>query len=668
MKVKSYTKLILGTSLLPVSFWIASAIAAPEETAAVTSPGDATEATKQANDAVQKFLPFSNTQDFTDAKQGFIADLPSPIIKDASGNTVIDLSQYDFLHQEGPAPDTVNPSLWRQSQLLAIRGLFKVVDGIYQVRNIDLANITFIRGKTGWIVVDPLTSAETAKAALDLINEKVEKLPVTGVLFTHSHVDHFAGIRGIVNEEDARSGKVPVIAPEGFMEEAVSENVFAGNVMSRRASYMYGNILPKNPKGNVGGGLGLTTAAGTITLFAPTKLIDKTGEKLTVDGIDVVFQMAPGTEAPAEMLFYFPQFKAIDLAEDANHTLHNILTLRGAKVRSAQKWGSTLNETINMWGNDAVVSFGSHHWPQWGNENVVTHLERQRDLYKYINDQTLRMANQGMTMNEIAEKFTLPDSLAKQFYNRGYYGVLKHNVRATYQLYLGFWDGNPANFDPYPPAEEAKKYVEMIGADKMVETAKSSFDKGDYRWAATVANKVVFAQPDNKEAREVEANALEQLGYQAESGPARNFYLSGAQELRGGVHKVATPNTSSPDIIRGMTTPMFLDFLAIHLNGPRAGDQKYTWNLIFPDTKEKFVLTMENGVLNYNKDVQLPEDKVDGTVTLNRTTLDDIALGKLKLGNLSESGEVTIDKNKDKFKAMLDNFDKFDFWFTIAEP
>ncbi len=279
--------------------------------------------------------------------------------------------------------------------MLAIRGLFKVVDGIYQVRNIDLANMTFIRGKTGWVVVDPLTSTETAKAALDLVNSKVEKLPVSGVIFTHSHVDHFAGIRAIVDEKDVKAGKVPVIAPEGFMEEAVSENVFAGNVMSRRASYMYGNLLPKNPEGNVGGGLGLTTAAGTITLFEPSKLIEKTGETLNVDGVDVVFQMAPGTEAPAEMLFYFPQFKAIDLAEDANHTLHNILTLRGAKVRSAQKWASTLDQTIDLWGKDAVVSFGSHHWPQWGNEHVVEHLEKQRDLYKYINDQTLRMANQA---------------------------------------------------------------------------------------------------------------------------------------------------------------------------------------------------------------------------------------------------------------------------------
>jgi len=633
---------------------------------AQAAPNDATTTTKKANEALLNYLPFSNKQDFEDARRGFIADLPSSVVKGDAGNTVIDLGQYDFLKKEGSAPTTVNPSLWRQSQVLAIRGLFKVVDGIYQVRNVDLANITFVKGKTGWIVIDPLTSTETAKAALDLINSKVEKLPVSAVIFTHSHVDHFGGVRGIVDEKDVRSGKIPLIAPEGFMEEAVSENVFAGTAMARRASYMFGNLLPKDPKGTVGTGLGLTTAAGTLTLFEPNKPIKKTGEKLTVDGVDVVFQMAPGTEAPAEMLFYFPQFKAIDLAEDGNHTLHNLLTMRGAKVRSAQKWSQYLDETIDMWGKDAVVSFGSHHWPQWGNKRVVDHLEKQRDLYKYINDQTLRMANQGLTMHEIAEQFTLPDGLAKEFYNRGYYGNLKHNVRATYQLYLGFWDGNPANLDPYPPAEEAKKYVAMVGADKMLKTARSAYAQGDYRWAATVANKVVFAEPKNQAARNLEADALEQLGYQAESGPARNFYLTGAQELRGGVKKMATPNAVSPDIISNMTTDMFLDFLAVHLNGPRIDDKSYAYNLTFPDTKEQYLWTIKNGVMNYAKGKH--SDRVDGSLTLNRTTLDDIALGKLKLGNLADTGEVKFDGDRAKFKQMLSNFDKFDFWFTIAEP
>jgi len=655
----------MRAATLIAGFCLLASAAAPLG-ALAQAPKGATAATIQANDKLRNYLDFSDRRDFDDSRRGFIADLPSPVIKGQTGNVVIDLSQYDFLKSTTETPATVNPSLWRQSQILASHGLFKVVDGMYQVRNIDLANITFIRGKTGWVVVDVLTSAETAKAAYDLINEKVERLPVTGVIFTHSHVDHFAGIRGIVDEKDVRSGKIPVVAPDGFMEEAVSENVFAGNVMSRRASYMYGNLLPKDPRGNVGGGLGLTTAAGSITLFEPSNLIKKTGEKMTIDGVDIVFQMAPGTEAPAEMMFYFPQFKAIDLAEDGNHTLHNILTLRGAKVRSAQKWAYYLDQTIDLWGNDAQVSFGSHHWPQWGNDRVVEHLKKQRDLYKYINDQTLRMANQGLTMHEIAEQFVLPDSLAKEFYNRGYYGNLKHNVRATYQLYLGWWDGNPADFDPLPPTDEAKKYVELIGADKILANAREAFAKGDYRWAATITNKLVFAQPNNQAARQLEADALEQLGYQAESGPARNFYLSGAQELRGGVKKMATPNTSSPDIIRGMTTEMFLDFLAIHLNGPRAGDKHYAFNVIFPDIKENYSLTVEDGVMNYGKGKTL--QNADATITLDRTTLDDIALGKLKLGNLADSGQVKIDGDRQKFNDMLALFDKFDFWFTISEP
>jgi len=629
------------------------------------APNAATEATKKANQEIADYLPFSNKQDFEDAKRGFIADLPSPIIKGEAGNTVIDLSQYDFLKKEGATPDTVNPSLWRQSQLLATRGLFKVVDGIYQVRSIDLANVTFVRGKTGWIVIDPLTSSETAKVALDLVNDKVEKLPVSAVIFTHSHVDHFAGLRAMVDEKDVKSGKIPVIAPEGFMEEAVSENVFAGNVMSRRASYMYGNLLPKDPQGNVGGGLGLTTAAGTITLFEPSKIISKTGEKMTVDGIEVEFQMAPGTEAPAEMLFYFPQFKVIDLAEDANHTLHNILTMRGAKVRSAKKWADTLSETIEMWGDDAVASMGSHHWPQWGQGKVVEHLEKQRDLYKFINDQTLRMANQGMTMHEIAEAFVLPDSLGKEFYNRGYYGNLKHNVRATYQLYQGFWDGNPSTLDPLPPVEEAKKYVEMVGADKMLATAQAAYDKGEYRWSATVSNKLVFADPTNQKARDLTAAALEQMGYQAESGPARNFYLTGAKELRDGVQKAATPNTSSPDIIRGMTPGMLFDYLAVRLNAEKAEGKELVINVRFTDLEQDYALTVKNSVLNYKAKAT---DKADVSLTISKADLDDIQLGLATLEEQVANGKLKIEGRKEVFTEFLGLLDTFEFWFEVVAP
>lgn len=633
---------------------------------AVAAPGNATPATVASNQRVLDELPFADTTDFDDARRGFIADLPVSMIKADDGHTVIDLGAYDFLKTDAPAPATVNPSLWRQSRLLAIRGLFKVVDGIYQVRNIDLANITFVRGKSGWIVIDPLTSVETARAALELVNANVERLPVSAVIFTHSHVDHFAGIRGVVNETDVRSGKIPLIAPAGFMEEAVSENIFAGNAMSRRASYMYGNLLPKNAYGNVGGGLGLTTAAGTMTLIAPNRLVTKTGQTMSVDGVETVFLMANGSEAPAEMLFYFPQFKALDLAEDATHTLHNLLTLRGAKVRDASKWASYLNEVIERWGKQALVSFGSHHWPQWGSQRIVDHLEKQRDLYKYINDQTLRGINQGLSMHEIAERFVLPESLSHTFADRGYYGSLKHDVRATYQLYQGWWNGDPAQFDPLPAVDEARRYVALVGADRLLAGARAAFDAADYRWSATLAHHVVFADPANRDARELEARALEQLGYQAESGPVRNVYLSGAQELRDGVKKVAVPNSSSPDVIHAMSTEMFFDFLAIHLDGPRVGARRYAFNVSFPDIHEKYLLTLSNGVLNYAKGVEGKD--VDASITLDRSTLDDVALGTLRLDALASSGKVRTTGHPERFKEMLGYFDRFDFWYTIAEP
>ncbi|HTJ94370.1 MAG TPA: alkyl sulfatase dimerization domain-containing protein [Pararobbsia sp.] len=633
---------------------------------AMAAPDDATPATAAQNRQVQDMLPFGDTRDFDDARRGFIADLPASTIADASGRAVIDLGAYDFLKTDQAAPDTVNPSLWRQSQLLDIRGLFKVVDGIYQVRNIDLANITFVRGRTGWIVIDPLTSVETARAALELVNAKVARLPVSAVIYTHSHVDHFAGVRGIVDEKDVRSGKIPVIAPAGFMEEAVSENVFAGNAMSRRASYMYGNLLPKGPKGNVGGGLGITTAAGTMTLIEPSQYVTQTGQTLTIDGIEAVFLMAPGSEAPAEMLFYFPQYKALDLAENATHTLHNLLTPRGAKVRDARKWSAYLDEVIKLWGDKADVSFGSHHWPQWGSARIVDHLEKQRDLYKYINDQTLRMINRGKSMHEIAETFTLPDSLARTFANRGYYGNLKHDVRATYQLYQGWWDGDPATYDPYPVTEQATRYVALIGADTLLDGARDAYEKGDYRWSATLARHVLFADPANRAAREAEARALEQLGYQAESGPVRNVYLTGAQELRDGIRKTAVPNSASPDVIHAMTTEMFFDFLAMHLDGPRVGDRRYAFNVSFPDSHETYVLTVSNGVLNYEKGVERQD--VDATIALDRATLDEVALGKIHLADLASNGKVKTSGHPEKFHEMLSYFDRFDFWFTIAEP
>ena len=513
-------------STLPMTSW------------AETSPKAAAAATKQANDALYKQLPFSDNTDFTNAHKGFIAALPTEVIKGEQGNVIWNPQQYNFVKEGEKAPDTVNPSLWRQSQLINISGLFEVTEGVYQIRNLDLSNMTIIEGKEGITVVDPLVSAETAKVGMDLYYKNRGNKPVVAVIYTHSHVDHYGGVRGVVDEADVKSGKVKIYAPSGFMEAAVAENIMAGNVMSRRASYMYGNLLKPDATGQVGAGLGTTTSAGTVTLIAPTNIIEKDGQKETIDGLTYDFMLAPGSEAPSEMLWYIEEKKLIESAEDVTHTLHNTYSLRGAKIREPLPWSKYINAAIVRWGDKAEIIMAQHHWPTWGNENVVNLLKSQRDLYRYINDQTLRMANEGLTRDEIAAKFKLPDSLANTWANRGYYGSVSHDVKATYVLYLGWFDGNPATLDELPPEEAAKKFVDyMGGADAILKKAKEDYNQGNYRWVAQVVSKIVFADPGNLEARNLEADALEQLGYQAESGPWRNFYLTGAQELRNGVVK-----------------------------------------------------------------------------------------------------------------------------------
>lgn len=483
---------------------------------AQVAPKDATDITKQVNAAVLNHLPFADKTDLENANSGFIATLPDVTIKNEKGQVVWTLDPYKFL-EGAEAPATVNPSLWRQAQLNMTNGLFKVTDRIYQIRGFDLSVMSIIEGDTGIIIVDPLTSTETAKAGLDLYYQHRPKKPVVAVMYTHSHIDHYGGVRGVISEEDVNSGKVKILAPEGFLEEAVSENVYAGNAMSRRALYMYGALLPRGVNGQVDGGLGKTASIGTVTLIPPTDIIKTTGEKRVVDGVEMEFQMAPGTEAPAEMLTYFPQFKALLAAEDATHTLHNLYTLRGAQVRDASKWWKALNEAIERYGAGTEVVFASHHWPTWGNENVIPYLESQRDLYKYIHDQSLRLLNSGYTMTEVAEIMTLPESLSQKWFNRDYYGSVNHDSKAVYQRYLGWYDSNPANLHALPPDEASKKYVEYMGGPAAVtEKAKKSFAEGDYRWVAMVMNNVVFADPTNKEARDLQADALEQLGYQTE--------------------------------------------------------------------------------------------------------------------------------------------------------
>ncbi len=628
---------------------------------------DAAAATKSANDALYNQLPFADKTDFADAHKGFIAALPQEIMKGEAGNVIWTPQQYAFIKEGAKAPESVNPSLWRQSQLINISGLFEVTDGVYQIRNLDLSNMTIIEGKEGITVVDPLVSAETAKVGMDLYFKNRGKKPVVAVIYTHSHVDHYGGVRGVIDEADVKSGKVKVYAPAGFMEEAVSENIMAGNVMSRRASYMYGNLLKADPKGQVGAGLGTTTSAGTVTLIAPTNYITKTGQKETIDGLTYDFMMAPGSEAPSEMLWYIEEKKIIETAEDVTHTLHNTYSLRGAKIRQPLPWSKYINAAINLRGDKAEIILAQHHWPTWGKANVNKLLRTQRDLYRYINDQTLRMANQGLTRDEIAANFRLPPGLANTWANRGYYGSVSHDVKATYVLYLGWFDGNPATLDELPPEEAAKKFVEyMGGADSILQNAKTDFDQGNYLWVAQVVSKVVFADPQNKAARELEADALEQLGYQAESGPWRNFYLTGAQELRNGVQKLPTPNTASPDTVRAMTPEMFFDFLGVHINGEKAGNAKAVINVDLGDDGGKYKLELENGVLNHSANIQA--DKPDATLTLNRDTLNKIILKDETLKQAEDKGEVKVSGNAAKVDELLGYMDNFEFWFNIVTP
>ncbi|MBJ9340432.1 MBL fold metallo-hydrolase [Citrobacter freundii] len=628
---------------------------------------DATAQTKSANDALYGQLPFTDKTDFMNAHKGFIAPLPSELIKGKQGNVVWDPQQYAFIKEGEKAPDTVNPSLWRQSQLINIGGLFQVTDGVYQIRNLDLSNMTIMEGKEGITVIDPLVSAETAKVGMDLYYKNRGKRPVVAVIYTHSHVDHYGGVRGVIDEADVKSGKVKVYAPAGFMKEAVSENIMAGNAMSRRASYMYGNLLKPDAKGQVGAGLGTTTSAGTVTLIEPTNYITHTGQKEVIDGLTYDFMMAPGSEAPSEMLWYVEEKGMIEAAEDVTHTLHNTYSLRGAKIRDPLAWSKYINDVIGRWGGKANIIIAQHHWPTWGNENVVKLMKSQRDMYRYINDQTLRMANQGLTRDEIAANFKLPSGLEKSWASRGYYGSVSHDVKATYVFYLGWFNGNPATLNELPPVDAAKKYVDyMGGADAIMQKAKTDYAQGNYRWVAQVTNNIVFADPSNKDARNLEADALEQMGYQAESGPWRNFYLTGAQELRNGVVKGATPNTASPDTVKAMSPEMFFDYLAVHINGEKAANAQAVFNVDLGADGGKYKLELENGVLNHSADAQA--SNADASITLNRATLNKIILKEESLKQAEEKGDVQISGNHAKLDEFLGYLDSFDFWFNMVTP
>ncbi|HCM0405636.1 TPA: MBL fold metallo-hydrolase [Vibrio parahaemolyticus] len=635
--------------------------------ASASDPKDATKATISVNNQVKADLPFNDKKDFENAQKGFIAKQDVVTIKNDNGDVVWDLEAYKkYISLDKPSPNTVNPSLWRNAQLNMINGLFEVTDGIYQVRGYDLSNITFIKGDKGWIVFDPLISQETAKAALDFINKELGERPVTGVFYSHSHIDHFGGVRGIVDEEDVISGKVPIVASQGFTEHAVSENVIAGNAMGRRAVYMYGALLPRNEKGGVNGGLGQTTSTGVATMIKPTDIIEKTGEERTIDGVKMVFQYTPGTEAPTEMNIWFPDKKALWMAENTTNTMHNILTLRGAQVRDALKWSSYLQETIDMWGDDVQVKFQSHHWPMWGQEDIVKYFKKQRDMYKYTHDQTVRLMNQGYIGSEISEMIEFPDEIGKTWSSRGYYGTLRHNSRAVYQRYMGWYNGNPSDLNNLPPTDAAVKYVEYMGGEQeAIKKAQADFDKGNYRWVAEVLKHVVFANPESGKGKALLADAYEQMGYQAESGPWRSVYLQGAYELRNGTPSAGGTNVASPDIIKNMPPEMLFDYLAVRILPEKAAGRAFVMNLNFTDLDEKYSLYVENSVLNHTTKIA---EKPDVSLVLTKATLDDVQLGNITLEKAIADGQIKLDGNPQVLKDFVGMLDNFNFWFNIVTP
>ena len=629
-----------------------------------TESRGATANTERANAAVRQAMTMNDNQDFEDATRGLMAQLKDPIVKAADGRVVWNTQRYEFV--KGDPPATVNPSLWREQKLNTAAGLFKVVDGVYQIRGYDMANMTLVEGASGWIVIDTLFTEDMARAGLKLAMETLKSSkPVVAVIYTHSHADHFGGVRGVVDEADVRSGKVKVIAPEGFMDNAIAENVLAGNAMSRRANYMYGISLPANDKGSVGTGLGLTLSNGAPGLIPPTVIVKQTGEEMTIDGVRIQFQMAQDTEAPSEMMMYLPEKKALCLSEVAVKLMHNVYTIRGAKVRDALVWSKYINETLDLF-PDAEVAFASHHWPTWGNANVRQFVANQRDTYRFLHDRALNLANQGETMPELANASFFPKGLAADASSHGYYGTLSHNLRAVYNFYLGYYDANPATLDPLLPTESAKRYVAAMGGEAaVVALGRKAFADGDYRWVVELVNKAVFANPNNAEARALQADALEQLGYQAESATWRNAYLMGALELRSGPKEMGA-SSSGPDTVRGMTNELLFDFIALRLNHEKTDGMKAAISMVFSDSNEVWALELSNSVLNSTRGRVL--NNPDVTITLTRPAFLAMLLQGKKLPELVQAGMVKVEGDPQAFGAVVANIMNFDPVFNIVTP
>jgi alkyl sulfatase BDS1-like metallo-beta-lactamase superfamily hydrolase len=625
---------------------------------------DAEPATRAANDALAKSLPFSDRADFDDAKRGLIATLPNGMVAGPKG-PAFDSKAYAFLDKE-EVPPSVNPSLWRQAQLNSINGLFKVADRVYQVRGIDISNMTIIEGDAGLILIDPLLSEETARAGLDLYLKNRPARPVVAVIYTHSHADHFGGAGGVIAAQDAGNGEIKVVAPDGFMEHAVAENVIAGNAMRRRAQYMYGAPLQIGERGQIDTGLGKALSKGAVSLIPPNDLIKQDYETRTVDGVEIEFHLVPGSEAPAEMLLYFPQFKLLDMAEDATHNMHNLYTLRGAEIRDGRLWSRYIGDAIARYGDKTDTVIAQHHWPMWGNARIVAFLKKQRDLYKFIHDQSVRLLNHGLSPTEIAETLKLPASLANEWSARGYYGTLSHNAKAVYQFYLGWYDANPADLNPLPRAEAARKQVEyMGGADAVIKRAREDFKAGQYRWVASVMSQVVFADPSNKEARELGADALEQLGYQSEAAPWRNAYLMGATELRSSV-QAGGPARTNAQLLKGVSIDLTFDVLGVRLNAAQAEGKHIVVNWTFSDRNETYVMNLENSALTHRAGSL--DDKADCSVKLTRAAFDAITTRQRTFADSVQSGDVSLSGDPAKLRELFALFDDFPPDFEIVEP
>ncbi len=618
----------------------------------IAAPQGATPQTIEANRAFAATLPTSDKEEAELAARGFVATLADPIIRAADGSVVMDLSAYDFA--KGAAPTTANPSLWRHLALLRQHGLFKVAPGIWQVRGFDISVMSIIEGKTGYIIVDPLTTSEAAAAAMELVRKHVGDKPVLAVIYTHSHADHFGGVKGVISQADVTAGKVQILAPAGFMDEAVSENLTAGPAMSRRAILQFGRTLPTGPTGQAGAGIGTRVANGTLTLIAPTRSIERTGEIVTLDGVRFEFQVTPATEAPAEMNFFLPDMGALCLAENANVTMHNILPPRGALVRDARAWAGYLTESQRLYGARTTVLFTSHGWPRLGKDEIGRFIASHRDAYKYLHDQSVRLMNKGFNASEIAEQIALPDVLAKEWYNRGYYGTMRHNAKAVYQRYLGWYDANPANLNGWPPEEAGKRYVAAMGGAKAaLKIAQTAFDGGDYRWSSEVASRIVFANKDDAAARELLARSFEQLGYQAEGMLWRNMYLTGAQEAR------VTPTeplrtTVAADFIAATETRQLFELLAIRVDPVRAAGKDVAVAFVFPERKERTRITLRNAVMVQEASV---DDPVQATVTMPRAAFLAMLFGGKSPLEFIQAGVLKIDGDITALQALTSSLD-----------